>query len=121
MTRVKNRGNKTTEIKLIGLLRNNAIIGWRRSYKIFGKPDFVFPKARLAIFVDGCFWHGCPMHGSAPKTNKVFWKNKLERNIRRDKIVCRKLKALEWKVLRIWQHELNNPEKIISRIKRHIT
>lgn len=120
MSRVRSRGNKATEIKLIKILHARGITGWRRSRKVFGTPDFVFPKARLAVFVDGCFWHGCPEHGVTPKTNKLFWKKKLKRNLDRDRVVRRKLRASGWGVLRIWQHELKHPIRIARRITRSL-
>ena len=64
MSRIRGRGNKDTELALAKLLRRHRITGWRRNQPVFGKPDFVFPKLKLAVFVDGCFWHGCPKHAS---------------------------------------------------------
>lgn len=107
MSRVRGKGNKATELALIKLLRRLGIPGWRRSAQVFGKPDFVFPKYRLAIFVDGCFWHGCPKHGTQPASNREFWKAKLARNKARDGLVKRTLRQRGWRVLRIWQHELS--------------
>jgi len=60
MSRVRGRGNKVTELKLLALLRQNKITGWRRHLRLPGKPDFAFPKKKVSVFVDGCFWHGCP-------------------------------------------------------------
>jgi DNA mismatch endonuclease (patch repair protein) len=106
MSRIRGRGNKETEVALAKLLRRHGITGWRRNQKIFGKPDFVFHKARLAVFVDGCFWHGCPKHSNMPFNNRAFWKKKLSANKRRDWLVTRTLQAQGWRVLRIWEHEL---------------
>src|SRR5471030_3001623 len=106
MSRVRGRGNKDTEIALIKCFRRNKITGWRRNQKIFGKPDFIFPKLKLAVFVDGCFWHGCPKHGTQPKGNAAFWKNKFARNIARDILVTKTLRRSGWRVLRIWEHTL---------------
>ena len=72
MARVKSRGNRATEMRLIRIFRDFEIKGWRRRAKVFGNPDFIFRAARLAVFVDGCFWHGCPIHGSIPETNRRF-------------------------------------------------
>ena len=91
MSRVKSRGNKATELRLMEVFRVHKIKGWRRHADIFGNPDFVFPVERLAVFVDGCFWHSCPIHGSLPRSNRPFWKSKLYRNRQRDRHVCRKL------------------------------
>ena len=122
MSRVRSKGNKATEIALITLLRRLGISGWRRGVRVFGKPDFVFPEHRLAVFVDGCFWHGCPKHGTQPVSNTAFWKAKLARNRSRDRSVARTLKAGGWRVLRIWQHEFSrrNERRLIRRILRAI-
>src|SRR4051794_23782609 len=85
MSRVKGRGNLATELELIRLFREHRIVGWRRHTRMFGRPDFVFTSNRIAVFVDGCFWHGCRRHGSVPVTNRKFWKEKLSRNRRRDR------------------------------------
>ncbi len=84
------------------------------------RPDFVFSKARLAVFVDGCFWHGCPKHGTQPVGNRAFWRNKLARNKARDRIVNRTLRQHGWTVLRIWQHELSRKgeTRLLRRIHR---
>jgi DNA mismatch endonuclease (patch repair protein) len=118
MSRVKGRGNLLTELRLVAIFRAHKISGWRRNARIFGKPDFIFPKRRLAVFVDGCFWHGCPMHGSIPKTNRAFWTAKLERNRQRDKEVAKELKSQGWRTVRIWQHELPQAGKIVRRFQR---
>lgn len=122
MARVRGRGNERTELALLSILRLNKITGWRRHQPIFGKPDFIFPKSKLAIFVDGCFWHGCPKHATQPSTNRAFWKRKLARNKSRDRIVNRILRQRGWSVLRIWQHELvsKNEARLLQRIYRHL-
>ena len=76
MSAVRSRGNRSTEAMLLAALCANRVTGWRRHYRITGKPDFAFPKSRLAIFVDGCFWHGCPRCGSIPVSNRVYWESK---------------------------------------------
>jgi DNA mismatch endonuclease, patch repair protein len=118
MARVKGHGNFATELRLIGIFRAHGIKGWRRGLPMPGKPDFVFPSARLVVFVDGCFWHGCPVHGSVPATNTLFWTRKLERNRARDLFVRRELRGLGWQVLRVWQHELRDPKRIARRVQR---
>ena len=118
MSRVKGTGNKATELRLIGILRSNKITGWRRRSTIFGRPDFVFPRAKVAVFVDGCFWHGCPRHGSMPLTNSEFWRRKLERNRKRDRLVNSTLRKRGWMPLRLWQHELQVPEQVAKRLIR---
>ena len=116
MSKIRSKGNKKTEIRLIEIFKKYSVKGWRRNYPIYGKPDFVFSKHRLAIFVDGCFWHGCPEHYNKPATNAEFWRKKLETNIKRDEIVNATLKDKNWTVLRIWQHELNDEELIANKI-----
>lgn len=119
MAAVKSRGNKSTEQHLIKLLRANKIAGWRRHYgKLPGKPDFVFVKQKIVVFVDGCFWHKCPRCYKAPKNNKVFWKQKINKNALRDRQINRKLRASGWRVIRLWEHELkNNPQRAIMKLK----
>lgn len=73
-----------------------------------GSPDVVFTRWRLAIFVDGCFWHGCPIHYTSPKTNSTFWRQKKAQNRARDKRVDSELKELGWTILRVWEHEVSD-------------
>jgi DNA mismatch endonuclease (patch repair protein) len=117
MSRIRGRGNLATEKKLIQLFRQNSIIGWRRNYPLFGKPDFVFPKKRVAVFVDGEFWHGHPTLGQIPKTNARFWVEKIARNKKRDRLVNKTLKEKGWVVARIWQHQLKST-KWLPKIRR---
>jgi len=121
MSRVKGRGNAATELRLIRIFGEHRITGWRRHVAIFGNPDFVLPKARLAVFVDGCFWHGCPMHASYPSSNRTFWKKKLVRNKDRDRLVNRILRTKEWRVIRIWQHELRELDNVAKRVSRSLS
>jgi len=106
MSRIRGRGNKNTELALVILFRRNKISGWRRNQKSFGKPDFVFPKLKLTVFVDGCFWHGCPRCYTRPKSNQNFWDDKVVRNRQRDKQVSGILRKAGWRVIRIWEHSL---------------
>ena len=119
MSRIKGKGNKDTELAMIRILRKHHISGWRRNQAMLGRPDFVFPKQKIVIFVDGCFWHGCPKHSNIPKNNRAFWKKKLLGNKDRDKLVNRELRKAGWKVARVWEHELENPEKAISKVRRY--
>jgi DNA mismatch endonuclease, patch repair protein len=120
MSRVRGSGNKETELALVKLLRSHGVTGWRRKQNVFGKPDFVFTKARLAVFVDGCFWHGCPKHARQPKSNRAFWRRKLANNKKRDQLVNLMLRRAGWRVLRIWEHELarKNEIRLLRRIQR---
>ena len=107
MSLIRGRGNKATEVALVNLFRQHHITGWRRNQKVFGKPDFVFRRSRLALFVDGCFWHGCPKHCKIPAGNRAFWKKKFAANKARDLLVTRTLRRASWRVLRIWEHDLS--------------
>src|SRR3984885_8053994 len=119
MSRVRSRGNKATELALIKLFRTCNVTGWRRHRQVFGSPDFVFPRRRLAVFADGCFWHSCPKNATLPATHKRFWSAKLARNKTRDRLVTRTLKRNGWRVLRIWQHDLRrrNQASAIRRLQ----
>lgn len=120
MAAIRSRGNKDTEVALALLLRRYKIVGWRRHVPIFGRPDFIFPKLRLAIFVDGCFWHGCPKHGTKPKNRSEFWRKKLAGNQDRDRLVTRTLRSQGWRVVRVWEHELRprNECRIMAKLQR---
>ena len=120
MSRIKGRGNKDTEIALAEIFLAHQITNWRRHQAVFGRPDFIFRAVKLAVFVDGCFWHGCPKHGTKPKNNAAFWRIKLEKNIARDRLVTRTLRSKGWRVLRIWEHELlkKNRERLLRRIDK---
>jgi DNA mismatch endonuclease (patch repair protein) len=84
------------------------------------KPDFVFRQVRLAVFVDGCFWHGCPKHATKPANNRAFWKKKLAGNKTRDRVVNRILRRAGWRVIRIWECEFRNAKRILKRIEKHL-
>lgn len=143
MSRIRSRGNKDTELALARVFRAEGITGWRRHLKLrvgelrvgrpntrsiqhstqtlsqlIVRPDFVFPKLRLAVFVDGCFWHGCPKHATQPKGNAAFWRRKFAANQERDRRVNRGLKRAGWRVLRLWEHELalKNRSRLIRRL-----
>jgi DNA mismatch endonuclease (patch repair protein) len=139
MSRIRSRGNKDTELALARLLRANGISGWRRHVQVRivdcglrsstsprpspqrgegvrVRPDFVFPKFKLAVFVDGCFWHGCPKHATWPAHRAAWWRRKIEGNKTRDRLVNRALRRAGWRILRIWECELRFPESCIRRI-----
>ena len=82
------------------------------------RADLVFKASRVAVFVDGCFWHGCPVHGTVPKSNFEWWGEKLARTRERDRDTDRTLRRAGWKVVRVWEHE--NPKVAASRIARMI-
>ena len=135
MSRIRSRGNRDTEQALAARFRRHGITGWRRHLQLVVRsrrrqsahspppspprkngadsrlrlrvrPDFVFPKLRLAVFVDGCFWHACPLHATKPRNNAAFWRKKLAGNRARDRKVNRALRDAGWRVLRLWEHEL---------------
>jgi len=173
MSRIRGRENKDTELALARLLRTHKIIGWRRhrlvrvavegsSLRVEGKkprrnsqrstfnsqltvrPDFVFLKSRTVVFVDGCFWHGCPKHcnplkwlkkssmpsknppspkGRLRRTGRAFWRRKLSANKVRDQVVTRLLRRAGWRVLRVWEHELarKNELRLLRRLSAAIS
>ena len=126
MSHIRSKGNKSTELRIIVLFKANRICGWRRNSRIFGNypvkghPDFVFPKQKIAVFVDGCFWHGCKCQkGRIPKTNREYWEKKIERNKLRDKTVSRFLRSKGYNVIRIRECQLKkNPKRQLSRIMK---
>lgn len=117
MSRIRSRGNKTTEERLAKLFRTYGIKGWRRHLDLPGKPDFVFRKEKMAVFVDGCFWHGCPRCKLKPKTNIEYWTKKIRGNRQRDRTTRRHLEGKGWAVIRIWEHSLMHPRRIAKAIE----
>ena len=120
MKKVRSKNNKSTELKLIELFRKNDIKGWRRNYKVKGHPDFVFLDKKVAIFVDGCFWHGHDCRNTCPADNADYWQKKRERNILHDKQVTKLFENRGWIVLRIWECELKkcNQQQTLLRIQK---
>ncbi len=116
MAAVRSRGNKETELKLAAILRAARITGWRRHQPVLGCPDFLFRRERLAIFVDGCFWHGCPWHYRMPQANREYWQRKIATNSDRDRRTNRLLRNQGWRVLRIWGHSLAKPKAVAARV-----
>jgi DNA mismatch endonuclease (patch repair protein) len=119
MAAIRSQGNLRTEVKLAKKLREQGIKGWRRKQPVFGHPDFVFYKSKVAIFVDGCFWHGCTKCYRRPASNWSYWDEKLIRNKSRDKLVNQELRRLGWRVIRIWECDLNkHPTSCLNRIRQ---
>jgi DNA mismatch endonuclease (patch repair protein) len=118
MKAVKSRNTKTTELKMIEIFKELHIIGWRRTYPLIGKPDFVFPKKRIVIFVDGCFWHGHDCRNVTPRDNAEFWEAKRLYNKKHDEEVTQTLVQKNWTVIRIWECELKkkNRELLLEKI-----
>lgn len=138
MSLIRGSGNKSTEMLFAAMLRKAAIKGWRRHLAltvpaparlkestrngaIRTRPDFVFPSERLAVFLDGCFWHQCPQHFKAPASNAEFWTMKIQRNVCRDRATTASLRANEWSVLRFWEHELKDERAVIRKMKRRLS
>jgi len=98
---------------------------WRLGYRYrihFGKEkiDIAFAKQKVAVFVDGCFWHSCPIHSHVPKSNQPYWEKKLKKNSERAKLKDKRLKNEGWGVIHIWEHELLDMDKVIKKIKHKI-
>jgi DNA mismatch endonuclease, patch repair protein len=110
----------TTERKMEALLRNQGISGFRKQFPVAGKPDFAWPKSKVALFVDGCFWHGCPRCDRPSKSNTTFWNTKIALNRRRDARVARKLRNDGWSVLRVWECRITE-RRTVSRIMRAVS
>lgn len=114
MKGIKSKGNKTTEIQMAKILRQYKLKGWRRHYPIIGTPDFCWVSNKVALFVDGCFWHGCPTCYSEPSTNKKYWIEKINNNKRRDRRVANKLRKDGWAVIRVWECKIG----LLSTLRR---
>lgn len=115
MSAIRSRGNHSTELKFRMALVRLGISGWvMHPREIKGCPDFFFPKQRLAVFVDGCFWHGCPQCYRRPNSRQEYWDNKLTRNVKRDRQIDEALLAKGYKVARVWEHQLlGDPQQVI--------
>lgn len=113
MSKVRSKNNKSTEIKLISFFKDNNITGWRRNYPVKGHPDFVFLDKKIAVFVDGCFWHGHDCRNTRPTSNADYWNKKRERNIQHDKEITSLFERRGWSVIRIWECELKKKNKEI--------
>lgn len=122
MSAIRGAGNRDTELRLINVFKASGVNGWRRNVKLFGKPDFVFPKQRVAVFVDGCFWHrhpGCKF-SYTPKSRIDFWLPKFAKNVARDRLVTRTLRKAGWRVVRVWECDLTpkRQRRVASRVRR---
>lgn len=112
MSKVRSKNNKSTELKLIQIFEENNIKGWRRNYPVKGHPDFVFLDKKIAIFVDGCFWHGHDCRNTRPSDNAEYWNKKREHNMKHDKKVTALFEQRGWTVIRIWECELKKKNRI---------
>lgn len=113
MRSVKGKGTRL-EKRLCAMLAGMKIGGWRKNaLDIEGKPDISFLDKKIAIFIDGCFWHGCPFcNRKLPQTNVEYWSRKIARNIELAEIHNQHLRSKGWTVIRIWEHELNNRDEL---------
>ena len=118
MKAVKSKNTKTTEMKMIQIYKEQGIKGWRRTYPLIGKPDFVFPRKRIIVFVDGCFWHGHDCRNVTPSANADFWNAKRLYNKEHDFLITETLQQKNWTVIRIWECELKkkNRELLLEKI-----
>lgn len=124
MSAIRGKNNRTTELLLRMALVRSAFSGWVTHPDLPGRPDFYFPASKLAIFLDGCFWHGCARCGHIPKTNSTFWSLKIERNRKRDRRNTRLLRKRGLIVLRAWEHSIKEPQRLqrlVSRIQDLLT
>lgn len=123
MRKVKSKKNKSTELRLIEVFKKNGITGWKRNYPVKGHHDFVFLKEKVAVFVDGCFWHGHDCRNTRPANNQEYWQNKRERNMKHDRAVTAMLGNRGWTVLRIWECELKkkNEADLMQRLSASLS
>lgn len=120
MKKVRSKNNRSTELRLIDIFNQYGIKGWRRNYKVKGHPDFVFLSRRIAVFVDGCFWHGHDCRNTRPADNREYWNKKRERNMKHDLEITALFENRGWKVLRIWECELRKKKELclLERLKQ---
>ncbi|MBY0357965.1 MAG: very short patch repair endonuclease [Candidatus Obscuribacterales bacterium] len=123
MSNIGGKNNKSTERRLRAYLIQSGLRGWQlRVRGILGTPDFVFDDAKLVVFVNGCFWHGCFKCGRLPKSRRNYWRKKLERNVQRDRECARRLRRQGWRVMTVWEHELkSSAPSIIAKIKQLVS
>ena len=112
MASVRSRGNRSTELALGRIMWKSGLRGYRKHWPVEGRPDFAWPGLKVAVFVDGCFWHGCARCRDFPKSNAKFWRAKIEANIRRDKRVARNLRNAGWTVIRVKECRLLWPNTL---------
>ena len=122
MSRVRSKGNRSTELRIETELRERQITGWTKHPEaITGKPDFYFAAEKLALFVDGCFWHGCKLCARrTPSARRGFWKRKLLSNVKRDRAVRRDLQRNGIRVTRIWEHSVRYPHRWVWSLIRRL-
>ena len=119
MSKVRSKGNKSTELKLISIFKELEIKGWRRNYNVKGHPDFVFLDLKIAVFVDGCFWHGHDCRNTKPADNQEYWDKKIRSNRAHDAEVTDRFEKRGWTVIRIWECELQRKKRdvLLSKLE----
>lgn len=124
MSAIRSHGNRSTELALAVLLKQHGVHGWRRRQPVEGRPDFVWKENRVALFVDGCFWHGCPRCYQQPSSRRDYWKTKVLTNRKRDRMNRRKLSRSGWTVVQVWEHELGQirwKEKAVTKVQEALS
>lgn len=117
MKKIKGKGNLSTEVKLMQIFKKNGITGWQRNYPAIGKPDFVFLDKRIAVFADGCFWHGHSCRNIIPKQNANYWNKKRKNNIDRDRKISLLFARRGWEVLRFWECDIKRGDINLKSIQ----
>ena len=123
MRAVASKSNRSTEVRVRASLVAHGVSGFRGAYRTaIGKPDLAFPGERIAVFLDGSFWHGCPKIYRRPKTNQEYWDRKVKSNMRRDEEVLQRLTKDGWLVIRFWEHEIKeNRQKVVANVMRAVS
>ncbi|MGB8656762.1 MAG: very short patch repair endonuclease [Candidatus Zixiibacteriota bacterium] len=120
MSRIRDKDTQP-ELMLRKAIWSAGIKGYRLHYNLPGNPDIVFPKSKIVVFIDGCFWHKCPKCFIKPTTNWRFWKKKIDTNVKRDKIVNAELRKKGWKVIRFWEHQIRSTlDRCYIRVHREL-
>jgi DNA mismatch endonuclease (patch repair protein) len=118
MRAIRSKGNRSTELRFRMLLVRAGIHGWKMHPQlVVGNPDVAFPLLRMAVFVDGCFWHGCPKCYRGPSSNRRYWGAKIGRTRARDKRLRTRLRRSGWRILRVWEHDLSCQEAVLRRLR----
>src|SRR6266404_4687139 len=124
MAKVRSRGNRSTEVRLRLALVRARSAGWKlHPNSVLGQPDFWFPRKKVALFVDGCFWHGCKRCLRLPRSNRQYWRNKISGNIHRAELINRKLRSLGITVLRFWEHDVRHRrtlDRLVGTLQRRV-
>lgn len=122
MRKVRSTGNKSTEWRFRAKMMQAGLRGWKVRPKMKFSPDFVFENQRIVVFIDGCFWHACPVCDKMPASNTEYWKRKFQRNIERDKKATKELFEQGWSVLRFWEHEIRSDlDNCLSKLRSRLS